>query len=380
MKILHDSISGLKKDGRPVIGCFPLYPPLELFHSMGIVPLVLWGLGDAVRTTTRSDRHLQSYTCSVGRRLAEFVLSENGELLDGMFMYNACDTLRNFPEILESGVTLPGRRAVPMLKMHVPAGSDSGNMPGESFLAIEIAELIRETESLLGVSFSGERFKESVALYREMRSLAMRLQSTVARGLLSFRDYRDSAIIACMMPVEEQIALFSSLLGNSDCSGGGNTRTRECGIVLSGILPPPAGIVEIIENAELCVAANDCAMMHRSWAFTPSCDDDPVEYYAELYRNHFPCTTLLPSADRRIGTIIDMARESGARGIMFIGEKFCEYEYFEMPLLEERLEREGIHTLRIELTIDDLDAASVKTRIEAFAELLRDEGRRAPVV
>ncbi len=380
MEILHDSISGMKKDGRPVIGCFPLYPPLELFHSMGLTPLVLWGLGDLIRSTPLSDRHLQNYTCSVGRRLAEFVLSENGALLDGLFMYNACDTLRNLPEILECGVTALDRSGPPILKMHIPSGSISMDAIGERFLSREIGELVHEAGGLFGVSFSGERFKESVALYREMRSLAMRLQSAVARGLLGFRDYRDAAINACVMSVEEQIALFSSLLGNRECAGGEDARPRECGIALSGILPPPPGVVETIESAALRVVANDCAMMHRSWAFTPSCDDDPAEYYAALYRGHFPCTTLLPSADRRIEAVIDLVRKSGARGLIIIGEKFCEYEYFEMPVLEERLAQEGIHTLRLELSIDDADAGSVKTRIEAFSELLHDEGRPATVV
>jgi hypothetical protein len=58
---------------RPVIGCFPLYPPLELFHSMGLAPVVLWGLRDAIPSLSLADRHLQSYVCSVARRLTEAV-------------------------------------------------------------------------------------------------------------------------------------------------------------------------------------------------------------------------------------------------------------------------------------------------------------------
>ncbi|TFH37949.1 MAG: 2-hydroxyacyl-CoA dehydratase, partial [Chrysiogenales bacterium] len=333
MHILHERIIELKKGGKPVIGCFPLYPPLELFHSMGITPVVLWGGVDFVRTTTGSDRHLQGYTCSVARRLTEFVLSECGALLDGFFMYNACDTLRNLPEILACGMGECGTEGRPILRMHVPVSSHSaGDVTGE-FMKSEVGGLIGEVECSFGTSFSGERFKESAALFREMRARALRLETLVARGLLSFGEYRHAAIAACMMTVEEQIDLFGSLIGNRDCAGSDPRRVPMPGVILSGILPPPMAVVEIIEKSGLRVAGDDIALMHRSYASISSLEDDPEEYYADLYRHRFPCTTILPSADRRIGAVIQLARERGASGFIFVGEKFCEYEYFEIPAL-----------------------------------------------
>ena len=99
-----ENIKRAKKKGAKVVGCFPLYPPLELLHSFGLVPLVLWDMKEQVRILKESDSHLQSFTCSVARRLTEFLLSEEGSLLDGLLMYNACDTLRNMPEIIKRGL------------------------------------------------------------------------------------------------------------------------------------------------------------------------------------------------------------------------------------------------------------------------------------
>jgi benzoyl-CoA reductase/2-hydroxyglutaryl-CoA dehydratase subunit BcrC/BadD/HgdB len=69
-------LATLKNNGRPVIACFPLYPPLALFHSMGLTPVVIWGLRGHVAGTEASDRHLPSYTCSVARHMTEFILSD----------------------------------------------------------------------------------------------------------------------------------------------------------------------------------------------------------------------------------------------------------------------------------------------------------------
>jgi benzoyl-CoA reductase/2-hydroxyglutaryl-CoA dehydratase subunit BcrC/BadD/HgdB len=42
-----------------------------------------------------------------------------------------------------------------------------------------------------------------------------------------------------------------------------------------------------------------------------------------------------------------------------------------MPFMEKHLNDRGIHTLRLEISIEDIEPAAVKTKIEAFAEMLK---------
>ena len=44
MNLIEQILADLKSQGHRVVGCFPLYPPLELVHSMGLTPVILWGL------------------------------------------------------------------------------------------------------------------------------------------------------------------------------------------------------------------------------------------------------------------------------------------------------------------------------------------------
>ena len=90
----------------PILGCFPLYPPLELFHSMGFTPIVLWGLKNSVKKTSESNKHIQDFACSVARNLVEFLFSSVNNFISGFFTYNACDTLRNLPEIILNGLSI----------------------------------------------------------------------------------------------------------------------------------------------------------------------------------------------------------------------------------------------------------------------------------
>jgi len=187
-----NKIKIIKDSGKKVIGCFPLYPPLELFHSMDIVPVVLWGLDGALAGVRESDRHLQNYVCSVARHLTEFVLTDGGKLLDGLFMYNACDTLRNLPEILECGL---GEKDinVPLFNIHIPA-MYTGQTDSSQYLRDEMTGFVSKLEQEYGVAYSEKRFRESADLYREMRSLSLELDTLVSSGRIGFGDFPGSSM------------------------------------------------------------------------------------------------------------------------------------------------------------------------------------------
>jgi len=368
MDSMYSVIKGLKNDGHRIIGCFPLYPPVELLHSMGLTPVTLWGLRDLYRTVTLSDRHLQAYTCSVGRCLTEFVLRHGSEILDGIFMYNACDTLRNLPEILQNGLTEQGD-ALPLFRLHIPTSPLSRPADAEYFRG-RVRRLIRELEESFGTPFSIESFTKSVGLYRLQRELASRLQGLVAAGRISFSEYCRIMSAGTVLPVERHLEMLQN-------AGEQHDTARDKGmdlpkIMVSGILPPSLGITECIEKAGLSVADNDIAMLKRAYGYTPPSATSPEDYYTDLYSNHYPCTTILHTGDARVEVLWRSVREHDIRGFIFIGEKFCEYEYFETPYLRKVLDGEGVRMLCLDFSLeDDENNGSYRTRIESFAETLR---------
>lgn len=354
-----------------LLGCAPLYPPLALFHSLGITPQVLWGLKDSLTGLGESDKHLQNYACSVARCLTQYVLSERGANLKGLFMYNACDTLRNLPEILKRGLTEAGR-TLPVFSIHIPMGS-SGRDLNSMYLQQEIGFLIRELEDAFAVSFSAERFKRSTQIYAEMINLFMQMDALVAAGKLRFDEYAQFARQGCMCPVEQLIGSLRTRLQDFDAAelDGLDDNMGPGGVILSGILPPPPEISRAIEDADLRIVGNDIALLSRSIFHIPDPTENPQAYYRNYYHRHYPCPTLLHTADSRIEVLMNLVKTRKATGIIFIGEKFCEYEYFEMPHLEKRLREQGLHSLFLEISIDDNEHIDAfKTRIEAFSELM----------
>ncbi|MBD3187632.1 hypothetical protein GF325_12430, partial [Candidatus Bathyarchaeota archaeon] len=211
-----------------------------------------------------------------------------------------------------------------------------------------------------------------VELYREMRALALKMEEMVRQGRMSFASQVEVHLDANLLPVEEQIIAFKRAIEHS---GHEPEMHENPGVIITGILPPPPSIAATIDAAGFTVVGNDIAALHRAHASMPNGEiTSLIDYYIDFYRDHCPCPTLLHASDARIAYLEKMIEETGARGMIFLGEKFCEYEYLELPFIEELVKDRGLSLLRLEFSHDDRDGlAQHVNRIEAFAEVLQKQ-------
>ncbi|MCX7679431.1 MAG: 2-hydroxyacyl-CoA dehydratase family protein [Spirochaetes bacterium] len=351
-----------------ILPCFPLYPPLEIFYAFGYCPIVVWNVREYSNSPHASATHLQNFVCSVARDLLDMLCNPQFTTCTAFFAYNACDTLRNLPEIVQSAFEKRAKPAPRFLHLHIPASGFRFEHQREYF-ALQMQALIKNLESLKEMQFSREEFSKSVRIYQKVRESYQKAQAAVADGLLSYREFSETVARCSLVSPNKQCEIFETLLQRRNI-----TQKDGIPIVISGILPPPREVIEYIEDAGLRICVNDIASEGRSFdTFTPL-SDDPIEYYMKFYENHHPCSTLHYTADRRIDELLKKAQYFNAHGFIFIGTKFCEYEYFEIVYMEEQLARHGIHMLKLEFSPDDAgNYAQLKTRIDAFAELLKEQ-------
>ena len=345
------------------IACFPPYPPVELFASMGLHPLTLWNLGARISGHHAANHHIQSYVCRIAIDLGQLLLSEPAGAFDGIFTYNACDTLRNISDILSNRPEEAGR-AAKIFRLHLPQVNHDSS-PQQDFLKDEITRLRHSLEEGFGVIFSPERFFRTTLAFKEMRELCSAGERLVARGRIPFGAFSDTVLSGYRVPVGQHIRNLERLIDGAGAARPGKN------ILISGIMPPPPALAQAMEKAGLCIAANDIASLRRSYGYAPEPSESPEAYYEDLFSSRIPCTTLLSMSDRRVDYLLDLADKSGARGVIFLGEKFCENEYLEFPFLTSRLEARGLPVLCLEMTPDAPgQTGACITRVDAFAEML----------
>jgi len=242
----------------------------------------------------------------------------------------------------------------------------------QAYFSRRMERLIEELEETFRVTFSPTKFRESVTCYGEMRRLSTILETHVAHGTLSYATYGHLLRAGAFRPVEMQIAELTLILQSlPDITSSSPIPAGKTPIIVSGILPPPAPVIAAMEEAGLIVVGNDVASERRALNFTPPVTGDPVTYYHDFYDQHWPCTTLLYTADHREAVLKDLIKSTKAAGVVFVGEKFCEYEFFEFPYLEKAFENDGIYSQLLEISIeDDENIGTYATRIEAFAEMM----------
>ncbi len=72
----------------------------------------------------------------------------------------------------------------------------------------------------------------------------------------------------------------------------------------------------------------------------------------------------------RVKRIVDGARKAKADGILHHGLKFCDTYSYDVPALKKELDAEGLKMLSIEGDCTLGSISQLKTRIEAFREVL----------
>jgi benzoyl-CoA reductase/2-hydroxyglutaryl-CoA dehydratase subunit BcrC/BadD/HgdB len=144
------------------------------------------------------------------------------------------------------------------------------------------------------------------------------------------------------------------------------------GIILSGVLPNPPGILSLLDRHGIRILEDDLLNCSRRLRYAPAQSDDPFETLTEQYFNLPPCSTRNSSIQDRLTELWAKIDHTGARGVIFYVVKFCEPELFDIPLLTTALKKRGVKTLVIDVELSRHLSGQLETRLEAFIEMLTD--------
>jgi bcr-type benzoyl-CoA reductase subunit C len=351
-----------EQSGKKVVGYMCTYAPEEIIFAAGAHPLRLFSSN---RNILSADSHLQSYCCSLVRGVLEDALSGDLNFLDGMIFPHTCDSIQrlsdiwrlNIPDVFHLDVILP-------VKLNTQSARD---------YLIDVLHRFRvDLEKKLQIKITDDAIRKSIALYNEIRSGLKKVYELKNDypEIISSQDLYTLIKAAMIMERNDYLKILQGAVKELQKSSDQVKQTKAKRLILSGGICSHPDIYSVIEDAGGVVVGDDLCTGSRYFAGIIDETGDPITALAQRYWERPICPAKHQDKNARAKSLIKIAQDGKAAGVIFMLLKFCDPHAFDYPYLKEALDKAGIPHLLLEVEDQPPAQGQLKTRIEAFMETL----------
>lgn len=359
-----------KHAGRKIVGTFCIFVPEEITLAADAIQVGLCAGAEIGKEA--AEQVLPRNTCALIKSFVGFKLAklcpyiESCDLVVGE---TTCDGKKKAYEIF--------RDYAPLYVMEIPqmkAASD------KALLKTEFMRYLGEIEKLTGKKITAERLRAAIQVVNNRRKALQRLDS-LRKATPSPISGRDALLIHQISfyddPVRftHQIGLLCDELEKRVADKQGVAPETAKRVMLSGcpMAVPNWKLPFVIESSgavivgeESCIGDRNIRdLVDESGATVEEMIDRLVDRYFQI-----DCAVFTPN-EERLDHIVRMAKDMKADGVIHYGLMFCQPYAMEAHKVSKRLETEGIPLLSIETDYSMEDVGQLKTRVEAFIEMLR---------
>ena len=350
-----------KETGKELVGCFPIHTPEEIVYAAGCVPIGMWGGRTEIQL---ADKYLQSFCCSIMRANVEFAMRGTYDMLKAVIIPTFCDTMKCIVENMK--LAMP---KVPTIAMAYPQHRTL--QAGMEYTVSEIKRVRHELELILGKIITENQIEEAFSIYEKYRRTMRRFSETSAEHpeiitarkrhlLIKAGQFMDKAIYTEM--IEE---IIQGLEGEPS-SGYQGTR-----VVVTGLLSEPIEMLDIFDENQITIAADDLSLGSRLWRTQARKDvTDVFQKMAYRVADQEGDTFLYDPEKKKGQMLIDMAEECRADGIVVLMMKFCDPEEYDYPIYKEEVEAASVPMLYLEIDQQLTSFEQIRTRVQSFTEML----------
>lgn len=348
-------------EGRKVVGCMPYFCPEELVYASGMVP---FGLTGEEMQASEAKRYWPAFICSVMQTVLELGLRGRYDGLTAVMIPALCDALKGMDGNWRRGVKkIP---AIPVVQ-----AQNRKTEAGLEFTASQYRKIRSRLAELAGREVTDAAVAGAVSVYNDRRA-AMRgfMAASAARpGLL--KPSQRSAVFksAFFMDVNEHAAAVRELTALIEEQPAAEYRGPK--LVTSGIMADNSGLLGILDDCGVAVVDDEVTNESLRYRTDIPVTEDPFKGMALLLGEIEGCSVLYDPGKNRGRMLIDLAKKSGADGVLLVQTKFCDPEEYDYVPLRRMLEEAGIRNLMVEIDLQTTENEQTRTAVEAFCESLR---------
>ena len=352
-----------KNPDRKLVGCYPVYSPVELIHAAGMLPVGVIGAGNRLEIA-HADSRFQSFVCSIVKSTLELGLTDRLNFLDGMVFHSICDPARNLGSVFT--------RNFPDLMVeyiHFPQNMTSPHTV--EYLLAEYRRIAVSYEQLARRQITDDALRASIALYNTQRRLLRELYAIryATPQNLSTVDCYVLTRIGTLLPVEEHIAILEEAIPQlRQRNEKPKDRIR---VVLEGSFceQPPLELLEGLEGAGCYILDDDFVIGWRWFSEDIPTDGDPMRNLANAYLNRSVYSGVKHDIrEPKSKHLIDKFKDARADAVLILAAKYCEPTLCDYALYKRALEKEGIPHLCLEFEEKMWIFDKARTEVETFVE------------
>ncbi len=350
--------------GKKAVGVWPYYAPEEIIYAGGLVPMGVWG---GIGPIDKAKEYFPTFYYSLALRCLEMGLDGTLDGLSACMLTTLDDTLRPLSQNYKVSV---GRK-IPMVFLN------HAQHRKEEFGKIYNAKLFesarKRLEEICDVKITDENLKKAFEVYNENRRLKREFIKLVGSHSQTVKASDRCYVLkaAYFMLKDEYNTLLKEL--NEKLKALPEEENLGPRVVTSGIICDNQGLLEVLDDFNICVVADDVA--HESRALKIDVDtsiEDPMYALADQFARMDEDPILYdPDIWKRPKYVVDLAIDNDADGCLLFMMNFNDTEEMEYPSLKQAFEKEAIPLIKMGYDQQMTDFGQVRTQLETFSEMVQ---------
>ncbi|MGQ9776585.1 MAG: 2-hydroxyacyl-CoA dehydratase subunit D [Thermodesulfobacteriota bacterium] len=358
-KILRDiKEKGPESPRNPLLGWTCTYLPIEILEGAELTPYRI--LPEA--TTEKADSYLDPNFCPFIKAILEKALSGGYSFLNGIIILNTCDGMRRLFDAWRFYCNPPFSYFIDLPRVVTPSSI--------AFFGEELRNLINQLNLHFDRKFQEEKLLVAIERSNRTRTLINELFASQGRGDPPLRHGDILEIISERWEVDRKLfnqalECFLNKLGDNRYDYPKHPRLMVTGSLLEG-----STLINLIEELGGEVVMSDLCTAQRD-LMNICLGSDLLISLSKAYLEKPPCARMYDT-EQRIKSLKKRLVESKAQGLIYFSLKFCDPYLYELPAVEDAVKGIGVHFLHIEGEYREKLSGNIRTRIQAFIEVLKE--------
>jgi benzoyl-CoA reductase/2-hydroxyglutaryl-CoA dehydratase subunit BcrC/BadD/HgdB len=360
-------LTRLKKEGKKIVGYIPAgFVPEEIIWAGGAIPVALNRGGDheaVMKSIEFMPRVYDTYSrCQIGYWALGEPLYQIGDLMVVPCIDKNVQAIGDCWEMWTD---------TKLFRLGVPHNNTTKHAYK---YYLEILHVLKdEIEKLTGNPITEARLREEIEIANRMRSLLRQISESrkseepPIKGSDFIKLHHSSFIADRYYMVQYLESVYQEL---KDKAGDKKPRVF---LVGSSIAEGDYKIYDLLESAGVNVVMEDFSAGMRPYWQQVKNDGDPIQALADAYfKERSPLPAFFRPSRGRLSLLLEQATEYKVDGIVCYTMLYHESHEIEGIHFGRLAEKEGFQFLRVTSDYDDAEYESLRTRIEAFVESMKD--------